>query len=148
MTDRDQFPVCDSPIDDRLRRRMRQLAEHVEAQLPPGIATMFWFYNKTGRHLDLNMCSNEDTAGTLRILRASIMVLLRQDGGADPANETWYQADDGPGSNHLVSSASVTRTGNHDRVRIWNRGGLAGELVVAAGDGASIALGFGLEPRP
>jgi hypothetical protein len=65
-----------------------------------------------------------------------------------PPTTSRYQAGDGPASSYLVSSASVTRIGNHDRVRIWNRGGLAGELTVVAGDGARIALGFGLEPRP
>lgn len=127
---------------------MLELAERLESRMPPGIATMIWFYNKEGADLDLTMCSNEDTAGTLRILRAAIAQLIRQDGGADPANERWYDAGDGPRADYLVSSASVTRMGNHDRVRLWNRGGHAGELVVLAGDGARIALGFGLEPRP
>jgi hypothetical protein len=46
-------------------------------------------------------------------------------------------ADASP-STVIVSSARVVDRGahgGHDRVRIWNRGALAGELVVSAGDG-------------
>lgn len=42
----------------------------------------------------------------------------------------------------LVSSVAVLlapKGGWHDRVRIWNRGGLAGELIVGAGDGPKLA---------
>lgn len=53
--------------------------------------------------------------------------------------------DDLPVDCYVVSSARVERVGAHDRLRIWNRGALAGELVVNAGDGESIAARvFGL----
>lgn len=39
----------------------------------------------------------------------------------------------------LVTSVVVDAGPGHDRVRVWNRHGLAGELVVSAGDGAAIA---------
>ena len=42
--------------------------------------------------------------------------------------------------NDLITSVRVKHgaPGGHDLVRIWNRGGLAGELVVSAGDGAKV----------
>lgn len=39
----------------------------------------------------------------------------------------------------LISSVRVETIGNHDRVQVWNRGGLAGTLMVCAGDGDAIA---------
>lgn len=53
----------------------------------------------------------------------------------------------GPPSAHLISGATITRAGNHDVVKIWNRGGLAGELTVTAGDGAALVHRLGLAPR-
>ena len=38
----------------------------------------------------------------------------------------------------VVSAVRVETVGGHDRIRIWNRGGFAGELVVRAGDGPRI----------
>lgn len=46
-----------------------------------------------------------------------------------------------------VSSAEVEQGPAHDRIRIWNRGGLAGELVVTSGDGERIAKQLGLEEQ-
>lgn len=48
--------------------------------------------------------------------------------------ETTYIATPG-GDGNLITSARVSRVGAHDRVRIWARGGLAGELTLNAGDG-------------
>lgn len=45
----------------------------------------------------------------------------------------------GPRSLRTVSSVFVDRAGGHEVVRVWNRGGLAGELTVQEGDGKSIA---------
>lgn len=39
----------------------------------------------------------------------------------------------------VVSTVRVDRGVAHDRVRVWNRGGLAGVLVVASGDGEVLA---------
>lgn len=39
----------------------------------------------------------------------------------------------------LITSAQVRRIGGHDRVRVYNRGALCGELLVCPGDGAAIA---------
>ena len=39
----------------------------------------------------------------------------------------------------LVTSVMVNFGDMHDTVRIWNRGGLAGELTVKAGDGEIMA---------
>ena len=39
----------------------------------------------------------------------------------------------------LISCVKVQTVGGHDLVKIWSRGGLAGELTVTKGDGAFIA---------
>lgn len=47
----------------------------------------------------------------------------------------------------LITSVRVEKAYGHDRVRVWNRGGHAGELTVTNGDGAAVAdrlLGGGL----
>ena len=40
----------------------------------------------------------------------------------------------------LITSVHVERQGAHDVLRVWNRGGFAGELVLAQGDGAELAV--------
>lgn len=46
----------------------------------------------------------------------------------------------------LVSSARLTRGPAHDVVRVWNRGGMAGDLTVMSGDGAKlVAVLLGLD---
>jgi hypothetical protein len=42
--------------------------------------------------------------------------------------------------------ARAPREGAHDVVRVWNRGGLAGELIVNEGDGEKIAARLLPEP--
>jgi hypothetical protein len=39
----------------------------------------------------------------------------------------------------IISSVQVTEGSIHDKVQVWNRGGLAGELTVAHGDGKKLA---------
>jgi hypothetical protein len=39
----------------------------------------------------------------------------------------------------LISSVTVHYGPRHDRVRVWNRGALAGELTVECGDGHNVA---------
>jgi hypothetical protein len=39
----------------------------------------------------------------------------------------------------LITSVRVVAGEGHDTVRVWNRGGLAGELVVTHGDGPDLA---------
>lgn len=48
--------------------------------------------------------------------------------------------------NQLLISSCIVEFGAHDRVSVWNRGGLAGELKVTAGDGPKIAELLGLVP--
>lgn len=129
---------------------MLQLAEWIESQMPKGVGTMVWFYNREGPDLGITMCnSHESAAETLRILRVTMAKLLREEGGADPANERWFKAPEGgSSSDYVVSSAAITQMGAHERVRLWNRGGLAGELVVSAGDGARMATTLGLVEQP
>jgi len=72
--------------------------------------------------------------------------------GAEPLSERLFIAAPDrlgdPPSKQVVSSAVVERRGAHDHVRIWNRGGLAGELVLQAGDGELLARYLGLEAYP
>lgn len=65
------------------------------------------------------------------------------------ADEVWYipTADESlPPSQFLISGVSVLAVGAHDHVRIWSRGGLAGELTLSAGDGKKFADAFGMLP--
>jgi hypothetical protein len=57
---------------------------------------------------------------------------------AEGDGDTGKGAGDVP-SARVVSSVRVESAGTHERVSVWNRGGLAGVLVVEAGDGATIA---------
>lgn len=66
---------------------------------------------------------------------------------SDSGDERWFDAGDGPRSDHIVSSAAIVTMGGHERVRIWSRGGLAGELIVNAGDGQKIAEFLGLTEK-
>ena len=50
---------------------------------------------------------------------------------------------DAPGTvrgRHLVTSVQVHHGPGHDTIRVFNRGGLAGELIVQSGDGVDVAL--------
>lgn len=42
-------------------------------------------------------------------------------------------------ANGLITSVTVNFGSSHDTVRVWNRGGLAGELNVNCGDGETLA---------
>lgn len=62
-------------------------------------------------------------------------------------DEVWYTptADrSSPLSLFLISGLCVLTAGAHDHVRIWSRGGLAGELTLSAGDGKKFADAFGM----
>jgi hypothetical protein len=43
-----------------------------------------------------------------------------------------------PVSEMVISSVTVKCVGDHDRVQVWNRGGMAGELTVSKGDGEAL----------
>lgn len=73
-------------------------------------------------------------------------------GASNPSGWRWFLAlgDDAWGSSpseHVASSVSVERVGSHDRVRVWSRGGHAGELVMSEGDGEAFAEMLGLRER-
>lgn len=68
--------------------------------------------------------------------------------------DTWRERmrerklDDSIPTRLLVSSVRVDTTPVHDHVRVWNRGGLAGTLIVKKGDGEKIkALLLGEAPK-
>lgn len=44
----------------------------------------------------------------------------------------------------IVTSMTIRQLGPHDHVSIWNRGALAGELCLVAGDGEALAWALGL----
>jgi hypothetical protein len=66
-----------------------------------------------------------------------------------PASWRWFLVlgDDASPSEHVASSVSVEHVGSHDRVRVWSRGGHAGELVMSEGDGEAFAKMLGLRER-
>jgi len=49
-------------------------------------------------------------------------------------------------SEQIVSSVTSEHFGAHEEVKIWNRGGLAGTLLVRAGDGIKLAAWLIPEP--
>jgi hypothetical protein len=64
-------------------------------------------------------------------------------------NERRFEAiGGGPQDTHLISSAIVGRRNARDVVRVWSRGVYVGELELAKGDGAKLALQRWLGPRP
>jgi hypothetical protein len=62
----------------------------------------------------------------------------------------WFTSPDPhePPAQCVVSALAVTEVGTHERVRLWSRGGLAGEIVVSKGDGERLAAVHGLVERP
>lgn len=132
-----------SELDDKPIGLLRKLLEQLQSYLPKDYGVMCWLYNRLDKDLDVTaFASNEgSTTETLRILRATAAQLIRRDAKQGAVGvERYFSAPTGTSpSEHVVSSAAVVLHGAHDRVRIWSRGGLAGELVVEAGDGAKIA---------
>jgi hypothetical protein len=67
--------------------------------------------------------------------------------GAARAEREYRLPVDDASSSYEVSSIRVIPLHGHELVRVWNRGALAGELVVEIGDGETIAAAFGLAHR-
>lgn len=44
----------------------------------------------------------------------------------------------------IVSSATICLLGTHERLRVWVKGGLAGDLIVCEGHAAPLARAMGL----
>jgi hypothetical protein len=64
--------------------------------------------------------------------------------GVEPEpKEVEFQGDDG----RVFTSGRVRTEGGHDRVQVWNRDGLAGELIVTQGDGEELLLRLGMERK-
>jgi len=73
-------------------------------------------------------------------------------GRTPPTSWRWFlplDEDDrlGSPSRLVVSSVSIEQAGAHEVLRVWTRGGLAGELTVAEGDGQVVAERLGLSER-
>jgi len=128
-------------LDEAVTRKVAELLDRLESYLPKGWGVMAWVYSRGTKDLDVqSFASHESTAETLRILRATASDLIAQESRIGDSEERYFEAPGGgPRNDHIVSSATVTRLGGHDRVRIWSRGGLAGELIVGADDGERIA---------
>lgn len=133
-----------SALDAALIAKSSELLDRFESFLPTSTGVMAWVYNRES--LDVHMfASHRSTDEVMCIVRATWSRLF----DAVEGTTRWFeQPGDGAPSAHLVSSATVTQLGNHDRVRMWVRGGLAGELIVAAGDGERMAAAHGLVVRP
>jgi len=132
-------------IDHALSAQAVELLERLESHLPPGMAAMFQFYNPTGTDLDLILATlgRHDAGDALRVLQVVRDQYIAQHPG--PVRRYVAPAGGSP-SEHVVSSAEVRTFGAHEVVRVWSRGGLAGELVVGRGDGGRLAcVMFGLE---
>lgn len=57
----------------------------------------------------------------------------------DPSGWTMFRRDSDSEDGWIVSSVRVIPGATHDVVSVWNRGGLAGDLRVNAGDGEAFA---------
>lgn len=126
-----------SSLDEKLTAATKELLDRLEATLVPGTGAMVWLYNREGRDLDVvSFATHESPEETVRLVRTVVTRFISKHSG----KERWFESPlSGPPDEQLVSAAAVTRMGAHDRVRIWTRGGLAGELVVSAGDGDALA---------
>jgi hypothetical protein len=134
-----------SDTDLKLSAAAIELLKRIEGHLPPGTGAMFQFYNTQGVDLDLTVATlgRHDPGDALRVLRAVHEQYAAQYTG--PVRRYVAPAGGSP-NQHVISSAEVLEAGAHEVVRVWSRGGLAGELVVGRGDGARLAcVMFGLE---
>lgn len=136
-----------SDLNTRLVATLGKYLKQLEELLPPTHGIMFWAYNREGKDLDLTIfTSHESTAETLRILQTTQNDLIRRESREGRDDERYFEPEAGDGlprERMLVSSATVTRMGAHDRVRLWVRGGLAGELIVPSGDGPLLVRKLG-----
>jgi hypothetical protein len=112
--------------------------EALEAALPDDLAALIGIYNRAGADLALVCASlnTDDPGDELKVVQR-----MREAYAQRGTRKRRYVRPGGsePGANnHVVSSAEVTDIGGHELVRIWSRGGLAGELVVSRGDGARL----------
>jgi len=139
--------MSEPDIDKLLTRQAHALLERLEKSLPPDTRALFWFYNGVGQDLDL-ICAGingHDEGDTYKLLKYMERHIQRTASG----NERWFDRPDTQStpSDSVVTSAAVTTFGRHEQVRIWNRGALAGELMVESGDGQRIAESLGLVER-
>jgi len=133
-------------LDAKVVERTSALLDKLQSYLPAGWGVMTWVYDRVSPTLEvLVFASHESTSETLRIVRATAAKILQQESRlGNVSAERWFDAPNAPPavesrSELLVSSAAVTTFGAHDHVRVWSRGGLAGELIMTAGDGVTFA---------
>ena len=128
--------------DLKLTAAAIELLKRLEATLPPGYGAMFQFYNTQGVDLDLTLASlgRHDPGDALRVLQ----VVREQYAAQHTGRKRRYvaPAEDGSPSACVISSAEVLEAGAHEVVRVWSRGGFAGELVVSRGDGPRLCCGL------
>ena len=99
-----------------------------------------------GEKLNLTVAVlNGEPSEELRILQTATAHAVERAAGAAP-DARRYSRPTGIAtpSAHLITSMRVASTPDHDLVRVWNRGGHAGELVMQKGDGALFAARHGL----
>jgi hypothetical protein len=140
--------MSESTLDAQVVERFGHFVERLEKLLPPTHGVMAWAYNREGADLDLTVFrSHESTGETLRILQVIMQRLLEREANTGANKPRDYEPVSAPYNQQLVSSAQVTKLGAHDHVRLWIRGGLAGELVVPEGDGHELLSRLYLAPR-
>ena len=136
-----------SDVDKLLTKQAIELLHRIEAVMPPSTRAMFTFYNHAGRDLDLIVAglNGHDEGDNVKVLRALLDRYQAQ--STAPGKRYVAPMKGGSPSEYVISSAEVFEAGAHERVRLWSRGGLAGELVVSKGDGARMCcMMFMLEP--
>jgi hypothetical protein len=132
-----RVPPVDGPVDGLRSAVLKQL-EALEAALPDELAALIAVYNRAGADLNLVCASlnTDDPGDELKVLQA--MREAYEQRGTHKRRYVRPAGSEPSPSDHVVSSAEVTELGAHELVRIWSRGGLAGELVVSRGDGARL----------
>ena len=138
-----------SEIQDRLLTDATlELLRRLEATLKPDGAALVALYNQTGADLDVvtvTLNEREQPGEVQRMLQLLIHRLQREDRG--PVLEYRNPEPQREGRAPIITSVRVipigSGTGPHERVAVWNRRGLAGELVVERGDGVRIAAALG-----
>lgn len=137
-------------LDRALAGKTGELLERLEATLPTDCGAIVLMYNREGGNLTLvSAALGGEPGDELKILREAQRAMYKRETEQGAVERDFVSAAIGPEklgphSDVLVSSAAVTQIGAHERVRVWSRGGLAGELVVSLGDGEKIAALLGL----
>lgn len=125
--------------------KLNRLAQRFDESLPDGTRGMLITYNETGKDLEVSIFASATSQGELVRILAATTNAARGSAVGPPAR--MFEPLEGD-HRSLVSSVGIDQMDAHEYVRVWNRGGLAGQLVVSKGDGEKIVALLGLMETP